>query len=296
MKIIQRLYELTDPIIKHHYTYINISDIHSNYKAMSKIKDIIDDINPDFIVMTGDIVDTINNKNNENTFNIINEISEKYHIFVSYGNHDCVSSLHRHVMSGDFSILDNIEKNKLNILANRGFYNWAEDLSIYSFNTKSMAWYYGQHEERDAFLEEFNNEYYHAPERFSILLSHSPNPYFDKKGIFINNPLLDHTVINCGHNHGGFVIPAIQDHRIGKKNYGVGLVGPYHRLFQHNSYGFYSNMNSSIIINNAVTKWSDINGRFLGRIANSILKPEIDVITLMPGEEHTITYKGRKKV
>ena len=296
MKIIQRLYELKDPRIKNNYTYMNISDIHSNYKALLKIKKTIDDINPDFIVMTGDIVDTVDNSNNDKTFNVINEISTKYPIYLSYGNHDCVSSLHRHIMTGDYSVLDNVEKNKLIILANRGFYNYADDLNIISFNTTINNWYYEQHEEPAPFLNEFNNEYKPSQERFNILLTHSPNPFFDEKGMFINNGLLDHSIVNCGHNHGGFVLPAIQDHYIGKKKYGIGLVGPYHRLFQHNAYGFYSNMNSSIVINNAVTKWSDCNGRVLGGIANSILLPEVDVITLTPGEEHKLTYKGRKKV
>lgn len=294
MKVICRLYELQDPCIKHNYTYINISDIHSNYKAMLSIKEIINNIKPDFIVMTGDILDTTDNKNNPKLFEVINSISEEYPLFISYGNHDCVDSKHRHVMTGDYSALNILDRNKAVILASRGFYNIEDDLKVISFNTKSKDWYYEEKEEKSIFLEEFNREYEPSEDKFNILLTHSPNPFFDDKGLFINNSLLRNTIINCGHNHGGFVLPSIQDKRIGKKNYGIGLVGPYHRLFQHHAYGFYQNNSASLIINNAVTKWSDSNGVLLGKIANSILKPEIDVITLKPGETHVLEYKGRR--
>ena len=166
---------------------------------------------------------------------------------------------------------EKIDCNKAQILANRGFYKINNDLCIESFNTKSMDWYYEHHENTDLFMEEFINEYKPQPNTFKILLSHSPNPYFDENNIFINNSLLDNTVINCGHNHGGFVLPFFQDKLIHKKKYGIGLVGPYHRLFTHHAYGFYSNMQSSLIINNAVTKWSDCNGHLMGNIVNSIL-------------------------
>ena len=296
MKIITREYELQNPLLTHNYTYINISDIHSNYKALLSIKEIINNIKPDFLVMTGDIVDSINHKDNNKLFEVINSLSKEYPIFISYGNHDCVNSLKRHEMTGDYTVLNKIDCNKAQILANRGFYKINNDLCIESFNTKSMDWYYEHHENTNLFMEEFINEYKPQPNTFKILLSHSPNPYFDENNIFINNSLLDNTVINCGHNHGGFVLPFFQDKLIHKKKYGIGLVGPYHRLFTHHAYGFYSNMQSSLIINNAVTKWSDCNGHLMGNIVNSILKPEIDIIHLKPGEVHELNYLGRKKV
>ena len=178
MKISSRVYELQGPYIKHNYTYINISDIHSNYKAMAVIKEVIDYINPDFIVMTGDILDTVDNKNNPKLFEIINSISEKYPIFISYGNHDCVSSHHRHEMTGDYSALNILDKNKANILASRGFYNLSDDIRLISFNTKSKDWYYEEREEKSVFLDEFNRDYAPSNDRFNILLTHSPNPFF----------------------------------------------------------------------------------------------------------------------
>ncbi len=296
MKIITREYELSNPLLTNNYTYINVSDIHSNPKAMQYIEKVINNIKPDFIVMTGDIVDAIDNKHNNELFSIINNISKEYPIFISYGNHDCVYSEKRHLMTGDYSILDKIELNKTNVLANRGFYNYNDDLSIISFNYLSPEWYYEHKEDKNMFREEFEKDYVPSNGKFNILLTHSPNPFFDDNGTFMNNKLLDNTIVNCGHNHGGFVLPSIQDKLINKKKYGIGLVGPYHRLFHHHAYGFYSNHQSSIIINNAVTKWSDCNGHFLGSIVNSILKPEIDIIHLKPGDEHNLKYIGRKKV
>ena len=68
-------------------TILNITDVHSNIKALKLIEKYIDTINIDYIVMVGDILDRHNLKNEDEFIDELINLSKKKELIISLGNH-----------------------------------------------------------------------------------------------------------------------------------------------------------------------------------------------------------------
>ena len=304
MILTEKKYEIYNDKIKQNYRVVSITDIHSNYKSLAKIAKELENISPDLIVISGDIIDSIDNPNNAIMLDVLKLISKYVPTFISYGNHDTVTFEYDKMVGYKEIDTHNEEffnslKNQTNciVLGNTGMEKF-KDLIIRAYNLPTDKWY--EHGElKEQFEEEFNRTYCEminqiAKHEYTILSSHSPNGYLTKKGEFnkhLKQHLLD-TLILSGHNHGGMIPPKIQELISHTSLKGIGLVGPYGKFCFRNAYGYFNDGSTNLILSDGVTISSEHYGK-LGEIVNKIINSEIDIIDLKNGES-AIRYEGYK--
>ena len=286
MKIKINNYILENPKIKEDITILNLSDIHSNIKALDKIIDYIKNIHIDYILIPGDIVDILNLDNEKEFLEKVIELSKYAHTYIVIGNHD------KYIGARKYTDIENFK--------NTNFYKTLSNVStitlfIENFKTIDInnnlsisalvfpnSYYYEKEKINNfnSFIKEIDNNNL-SDNKFNILLAHSPNKLIQKNKIINYSNIINKTnLILCGHNHGGLTPTLIQDLL---KNH-IGFFGPYTVFIQRNAYGIWSNANKNLLVSNGVTKLANSSSfKFLHKLANSILIPEIDIIKLKNG-------------
>ncbi len=231
---------------------LHVSDLHSKLFGLDNtalVKN-IDDINPDYIMITGDMVNAT-----DTDFSIfldfIKKISDRYEIYYIVGNHEMALSnedygkIKSALNDCGVKILDNekitLEKN-------------GQKINIYGmwYNSK---YYFGEEFQVES-MEKILGK---ASDAFNILLTHNPKDF----NTYAN---WGADLILTGHVHGGMIrLPF------------VGAVfAPERTLFPKYSEGVYTNENSKMVVSRGL-------GRGLTgfRLFN---RPELGVITLKVGE------------
>ena len=218
------------------YNIVQISDLHSklfgenNKKLIQKIKS----LNPDIVVVTGDLIDGENNNYNV-ALDFMKEISKLYRVFYIIGNHEQKSLIKKYkdeykdyfnkLHQIDFVNLDN---NKVEIVkgdSNINLYGLTVPYSCYK--------YLFDNQETTSididFLEEKLGKV--DREQFNILLAHTPF-YFDEYEKWGADLTL------CGHVHGGIVrLPLVG-----------GLLSPDRKFFPKYDLGEYTKNKSTMIV------------------------------------------------
>lgn len=115
--------------------------------------------------------------------------------------------------------------------------------------------------------------------------------------MIIDNELKDEingvNLVLSGHNHAGQMPDCLQ--KFSKNNRGI--INPYEKFFAKGSYGFWTNKNTSVILSNGLTKMGEGHGSaFLCKTMNAALKPDIDVIKLINGDEHRLTLVKKELI
>lgn len=164
------------------FRILQISDLHNkkfhknNDYIISKIKI----LNPDIIVITGDIIDA-DTKDFDNVYNLIESIvrinSNTY--FVS-GNHEW-----RNINNKEF--IKEITKRKVIVLNNLNTIYSKDNMII---NLCGIDDSHSNHENTDLAFKNINSDY------FTVLLSHSPN-------VIMKYTNLPANLVLSGHTHGG---------------------------------------------------------------------------------------------
>ena len=292
MKLIENDYKIKNPKITNNTKIVSITDIHSNYNFLNIINELIS-INPDLIIISGDAIDSIDNPNNDLILEILKYLSNNIPTFISYGNHETLKFVKcRGVDTHSEEFFDKL-KTQTNCIVLNNSSEQFKNLIINSFNLPTDSWY-EIGEPKNMFIEEFNKNYKPDNSKYTILSSHSPNGYLNKKGK-INDELrklLTDTLILSGHNHGGLVPRQIQNFLKNTPINGIGLIGPYYKLFFKNAYGYFNTDSTNLIISNGITKWASRYG-VLSSLLNKILLPEIEIINLENGE-NDLSYNGYK--
>lgn len=218
------------------YNIVQISDLHSklfgenNKKLIQKIKS----LNPDIVVVTGDLIDGENNNYNV-ALDFMKEISKLYRVYYIIGNHEQKSLIKKYkdeykdyfnkLHQIDFVNLDN---NKVEIVkgdSNINLYGLTVPYSCYKYlfdnqETTSID---------SDFLEEKLGKV--DREQFNILLAHTPF-YFDEYEKWGADLTL------CGHVHGGIVrLPFVG-----------GLLSPDRKFFPKYDLGEYIKNKSTMIV------------------------------------------------
>ena len=218
------------------YNIVQISDLHSklfgenNKKLIQKIKS----LNPDIVVVTGDLIDGENNNYNV-ALDFMKEISKLYRVYYIIGNHEQKSLIKKYkdeykdyfnkLHQIDFVNLDN---NKVEIVkgdSNINLYGLTVPYSCYKYlfdnqDTTSID---------IDFLEEKLGKV--DREQFNILLAHTPF-YFDEYEKWGAELTL------CGHVHGGIVrLPLVG-----------GLLSPDRKFFPKYDLGEYIKNKSTMIV------------------------------------------------
>lgn len=165
-----------------------ISDLHNKAfgKGQKRLVDNLNDLNPDIIVITGDLIDK-DKTNIEVSMDFVIEAIKIAPTYYVSGNHERISGkyqeLKEQLTESGAVVLDNelvfIKRNGQEIgligLADVGFYSYGDYISILKDNTKSL-------------LQKSSN--------FSIVLFHRPEFFSD----FVD---LKAQLVFCGHAHGG---------------------------------------------------------------------------------------------
>lgn len=287
MKIKINNYILENPKIKEDITILNLSDIHSNIKALDKIIDYIKNIHIDYILIPGDIVDILNLDNEKEFLEKVIELSKYADTYIVIGNHD------KYIGARKYTDIENFKNtNFYKTLSNVPTITlFIEDFKTIDINNNLSisalvfpnSYYYKKEKVEDfnKFIKKVDKLDNLDNNKFNILLAHSPNKIIQNKHIINYSKIINKTnLILCGHNHGGLTPTFIQD----IFNNHTGFFGPYTVFIQRNAYGIWSNDNKNLLVSNGVTKLANSSSfKFLHKLANSILIPEIDIIKLKNG-------------
>ncbi|WP_343002744.1 metallophosphoesterase [Intestinibacter bartlettii] len=218
------------------YNIVQISDLHSklfgenNKKLIQKIKS----LNPDIVVVTGDLIDGENNNYNV-ALDFMKEISKLYRVYYIIGNHEQKSLIKKYkdeykdyfnkLHQIDFVNLDN---NKVEIVKGES------NINLYGLTVPYSCYkYLFDNQETTSidinFLEEKLGKV--DREQFNILLAHTPF-YFDEYEKWGADLTL------CGHVHGGIVrLPIVG-----------GLLSPDRKFFPKYDLGEYTKNKSTMIV------------------------------------------------
>ncbi|MGI6112854.1 MAG: metallophosphoesterase [Mahellales bacterium] len=233
-------------------TILQISDLH-NKDFHGRLSQKVKELNPDIIVVTGDLIDRRSTKTDIAT-EFIKQIGETAPIYYVSGNHEQLSGKYKilkaelqrqkvHIMDNSYKVL-NEKGYEIGLLG-------IGDPAIYQ-TEGDYLWDDGSgyvREQLDKLLEDMDTD-------FNILLSHRPEQfpvYRDMK--------LD--LVFSGHAHGGQIrLPLIG-----------GLYAPHQGLFPKYTAGVYNDGNTSMVVSRGLG-----NSVFPVRVFN---RPELVVVTLI---------------
>lgn len=272
---------LSSKKLKKDITFIHIGDIHYNETTSAKkleyIKYAIEDAHPDYIFITGDLLDRPKITKNKEKIKLLvswlNSLGNIAKVFISLGNHDII-------LEEDYKFFNKLNDiNNIYVLNNQSYED--ENVFISGF-TLPTNYYYNieKHEDENALLETLQNNFNlvtNLPKKkYKVALIHSPILLSEKKVV---EKLKEYDLILSGHMHNG-LIPRILD-KIIKNNYG--LISPDKRFFAKNTRGKIKTKYYSIIITGGITKLSPSSTKILSKLNG-----------LYPISINKITVKGEK--
>lgn len=272
---------LSSKKLKKDMTFIHIGDIHYNETTSAKkleyIKYAIEDAHPDYIFITGDLLDRPKITKNKEKIKLLvswlNSLGNIAKVFISLGNHDII-------LEEDYKFFNKLNDiNNIYVLNNQSYED--ENVFISGF-TLPTNYYYNieKHEDEDALLETLQNNFNlvtNLPKKkYKVALIHSPILLSEKKVVEKSK---EYDLVLSGHMHNG-LIPRILD-KIIKNNYG--LISPDKRLFAKNTRGKIKTKYYTIIITGGITKLSPSSTKILSKLNG-----------LYPISINKITVKGEK--
>lgn len=290
MKIKVNNYLLENSKIKKDITILNLSDIHSNIKALDKIIDYIKNIHIDYILIPGDVVDILNLDNEKEFLEKVINLSKYAPTYMVIGNHDkylgkrLFTNIETFKQQNFYKTLSKVPTITL-FVDEFNHIDINDHMSISSFVFPNDYYYKKEKvEDFNKFIKKVDKLDNLDNNKFNILLAHSPNKIIQNKHIINYSKIINKTnLILCGHNHGGLTPTFIQD----IFNNHTGFFGPYTVFIQRNAYGAWSDNDKNLLVSNGVTKLANSSSfKFLHKIANSILIPEIDIINLRNGNNN----------
>lgn len=268
---------LSSKKLKKDITFIHIGDIHYNETTSTKkleyIKYAIEDAHPDYIFITGDLLDRPKITKNKEKIKLLvswlNSLGNIAKVFISLGNHDII-------LEEDYKFFNKLNDiNNIYVLNNQSY----EDKNIFiSGFTLPTNYYYNieKHEDENTLLETLQNNFNlvtNLPKKkYKVALIHSPILLSEKKVV---EKLKEYDLILSGHMHNG-LIPRILD-KIIKNNYG--LISPDKRFFAKNTRGKIKTKYYTIIITGGITKLSTSSTKILSKL-NGLYPISINKITV----------------
>lgn len=272
---------LSSKKLKKDITFIHIGDIHYNETTSTKkleyIKYAIEDAHPDYIFITGDLLDRPKITKNKEKIKLLvswlNSLGNIAKVFISLGNHDII-------LEEDYKFFNKLNDiNNIYVLNNQSYED--ENIFISGF-TLPTNYYYNieKHEDENALLETLQNNFNlvtNLPKKkYKVALIHSPILLSEKKVI---EKLKEYDLMLSGHMHNGLILRILD--KIIKNNYG--LISPDKRLFAKNTRGKIKTKYYTIIITGGITKLSPSSTKILSKLNG-----------LYPISINKITVKGEK--
>ena len=235
-----------------HKKIIHFSDIHfyKNYKE-KKLQDIIELVEkqkPDYVCITGDLLDTpqvTKLTEIQNYLNFYKDLGKLSKVIVILGNHDLFEN---HQTTKEYDDFLNKLKQTNNIYLLRNEKTEFEDIVFVSY--EQMRDTYKKEEKKTNQIEEDMIEKLPKAslEKYTVALIHSPITLIKiRKRSYLKN----YDLFLCGHTHDG-ILPIFLSKNI---NIHYGIVSPTKKLFPKNIRGIYLDT-PNIIINGGVVKFS----------------------------------------
>ena len=220
----------------------HLSDIHYslnfNDEKLLKIENKMNKLNPDYICITGDLVDslTVTEKPEMQFFiSFLERLADKYKLLVVIGNHD----MRDYSGGGNNKWYEKLNK-KIIVLQNSSY----EDENIYFYGLFFEEKYYNCEPDNSNLLAEKLKKIKIPKNKYSILLAHSPIS-FNCDNVALNN---NFDLVLSGHTHNG-----LTPHYIPGK---FGFVSPSHGYFLKNARGSFKSGKAKVIISGGITKFS----------------------------------------
>ena len=267
--------------IKRDITIIHIADIHFNKdtkeKRLNQIKEEIYKNNPDYILITGDIIDepsiTKDKYKIKELLLFLTDISNNGKVLISLGNHDIFKS-------DDYKFFKNLNELKnIYVLDNDSYID--ESIYISGFTLPTNYYYNINKEESKEILIEHIKKHkkltINLPEFIpKVSMIHSPIKLADKEVITI---LKEYDLLLSGHTHNGMVPKFLE--KMFKKNQGI--ISPRKKLFPDIARGKIENnmfnKKITLIINGGITKLGAKSGKILKNL-NFIYNIDINKIII----------------
>lgn len=234
-----------------------LSDIHfgskTSQKYLNEIINKVSNINPDFIIMPGDIIDNgyFDSSKKDQLLNFFKELKEISMVIMSLGNHDIKHhDKYEWLSKNNNELFNEISKiNNIKVLNNDNYIDEKYNINFIGY-TQPYETYkslrdFGSFKEdiNEVFENPFGSEYY------NVLLAHNPMP-FDELALEYVNILKSTDLIISGHMHGGLVHPLIRP--LFKD--GRGIISPDKKLFPKRTRGMNKLGEIDLFISDAYTK------------------------------------------
>ena len=233
---------------------VHISDIHFAHKYKIKRFDMIENkikkINPNYICITGDTIDTydaINDPNFKHLTEFINNLSKIGKVIISIGNHEYVKQDGTgYKKNDDINWLKQLRSENIIVLDNEIYEE--NNVSFIGYNPNYKYYYIYKEKQPEKYNKELEKLIDKTKHENKILLVHTPTIIFTKenyKKIKNFNELL---LVLSGHTHGGMIPSFIPGN--------FGIISPTRKLFPKYVRGRINIDNTTVIISSGVMKLS----------------------------------------
>lgn len=265
-----------------------ITDLHYSddydLDLLKKIEENVSKNKPDFICLSGDIIDygdMVFSKNIEYLKNFIINLSKVGQVIVSLGNHE-------------ISNISNKSYNKKIEPANIfEVTNWFMDLNklenVYFINNKNLVrdklcfigfnpdYEYYRKEDNKIFIKELDDKVKMNKKYYNIMLCHSPINVFSPLTIKYSKEIKKANLILSGHMHNGMIIKCFDF----GGNWGLisPLKKPFPKYARNRVIKKIGDRNIDLIISGGIVKFSSINPDFIKKL-NCLFKPSITYINI----------------
>lgn len=233
------------------FKVLHISDLHNkNYRG--RLTDKIKEVNPDIIVITGDLIDRRKTRINT-AADFVKDIVKIAPIYYVSGNHEQLSEHFNQLKTILHELNVNMMDNSYIKLAKEGSEIGLIGIADPSANLNEET--YSKENNFSHMRNNINNLIRDIPTEFNILLSHRPEHFDVYSELKID-------LVFCGHAHGGQIrIP-----------FAGGLLSPNQGFFPKYSEGMHSDGTTSMVVSRGLG-----NSIFPFRVFN---RPELVVVTL----------------
>lgn len=232
----------------------HISDIHysKDYKnkRLEKVKEKLYKIKPNYICITGDLIDTydITKEKEFNYFlNWLIKLTNISKVIISIGNHEYIKECENgYTTQEDIKWLKNIENDKLIVLDNE--IHSENTITFVGFNPDCN--YYFKNKEKNVTNSNISltKLISKSKSKYNILLLHTPMLILKNENYKKIKEFSKIDLILCGHTHGGMIPSFIPGN--------FGIISPCREMFPKNVRGIIKLENNKVIISSGITKLS----------------------------------------
>lgn len=231
-RFVVREYKISSSKIKESHKFVILSDLHckeygeKNEKLLEKIRE----INPDHILIAGDMITAVPGKDLNPGMDFVEALSKEYSISYSFGNHEYRMELYPDTY-GDMweQFWNHMKETPVTFLRNER-QNLPDNIVVYGLEIDRE--YYKRFKKpkmETTYIEETLKK--PEPAEFTILLAHNPD-YFEKYAEWGAD------LVCAGHVHGGIAkLPILG-----------GVIAPTLQLFPKYDGGVFKKGNSTMIL------------------------------------------------